>query len=191
MANFGPSSPNPEHRGGGQVVEEGQQNNGRQEQQQDQRAEGKEPDKKESRQKNKKKKQISELLDTDPQVTRELYEMLHSTTHGTAEQIGKAIEEKSFHQIVKTKNKQQTVDVIRKAEFLGICQGLSESTISAIEPLVYLNPKYGELYQVKNIGFLFNEVAAKADLLENAKVTQGQDGAQVVSFKQLESDEER
>ena len=169
MANFGPSSPNPEYRGGGQVVDEGQPNGKQQEQQQDQKAEGKDPEKKDSRQKNKKKKQIAELLDTNPEITKELFYMI--SANGQVEQIGKAIEEKSFHQIVKTKNKQQTVDVIRKAEFLGICQGLSESTIAAIEPLVYLNPKYGELYQVKNIGFLFNEVGAKADLLENAKVT--------------------
>ena len=91
--------------------------------------------------------------------------------NGTVEEVGKAIEGKSFMQMVKSKNKQQTVDVIRKADFLGICQGLSEPTIAAIEPMVYLNPKYGDLYQVKNLGFLFNEVGTRADLYENAKVT--------------------
>lgn len=110
-------------------------------------------------------------------------------------EITEAINEKSFMQMVKSKNKSSSVGVIKKTDFIAVCQtvvkqGLSDAVLEAIEPLVYLNPKYREFYQVKNLGFLFNEVGAQADLTQNADVAKGQDGAQVVSFKQLESDEE-
>ena len=99
-------------------------------------------------------------------------------------------------QPVKSKNKTSTVSVIRKEELINVFkqvnppEGLSENVLALIEPLVYLNPKFPQIYQVKNLGMILGEAAARTQLMEGASVTQAADGAQVVSFKQLESDEE-
>jgi len=78
--------------------------------------------------------------------------------------------------------------VIEKAKFLEIVAklsspGLSDKIVDSFEPLVHLNNKHTSIYQVKNIGYVMAEAFARAQISENAQVTAGKDGAQVVSFK--------
>jgi hypothetical protein len=54
--------------------------------------------------------------------------------------------------------------VIKKEEFLDICPGLSEQTIELIEPLLFLNAKFSDIYQVKHLLSLFKEASIRADL---------------------------
>lgn len=54
--------------------------------------------------------------------------------------------------------------VIKKEDFLEVCSGLSEQTIELIEPLLFLNVKFSEIYQVKHLLNLFKEASVRADL---------------------------
>jgi hypothetical protein len=59
--------------------------------------------------------------------------------------------------------------VIKKEDFLEICSGLSEQTIELIEPLLFLNVKFSEIYQVKHLLNLFKEASVRADLGDQLK----------------------
>lgn len=95
-------------------------------------------------------------------------------------------------QTVKSKNKQTNVFVVDRsamkdlmAKHLG--DTLSDAFFEAISPIVQLNPKFNDIYQYKHLGLLIREVHARID--DGAQMKEASDGAQVVSFKQLESDE--
>jgi len=63
--------------------------------------------------------------------------------------------------------------VIKKEDFLEICTGLSEQTIELIEPLLYLNVKFSDIYQVKHLFSLFKETSIRADLGDQIKQEEG------------------
>lgn len=91
----------------------------------------------------------------------------------TLDKLEEQINQRSQMQPVKSKNKQSTVSVIRKEELMAIFkainppEGISEAVINEIEPLVFLNPKFPTIYQVKNIGIILSEVVAQASLQAN------------------------
>ena len=62
-------------------------------------------------------------------------------------------------QLVKSKNKQSEVSVIKKADFLK-ATGISADAIAPFEPLIFLNQKFQEIYQVKNCIIMLAEVHA-------------------------------
>ena len=64
-------------------------------------------------------------------------------------------------QLVKSKNKQSEVSVVSKTDFLRVT-GLSAATIEPLESVVYLNPKFTEIYQVKNVFYLLTEVQLRS-----------------------------
>ena len=68
--------------------------------------------------------------------------------------------------------------------------GLTDGTLGLIQPLVQVNPNHGHIYQAKIVGFLLDEIQAKKEMTAGANVEQTQGGAQILSFKQLESDDE-
>jgi len=72
-------------------------------------------------------------------------------------------------------------------------EGLSEGTQAIIQPLVQVNPNHGHIFQAKMVLFLFDEANAKWELTKsnNTNVQQTKNGGQVLSFKQLESDDEQ
>ena len=81
--------------------------------------------------------------------------------------IEDAISQKAYMQLVKSKNKQSEVSVIRKADFLQIVANLTQidlspSILQLFEPLVFLNPKFSDIYQVKNITLVHYEAFARA-----------------------------
>ena len=103
------------------------------------------------------------------------------------------ISELKREQLVKSKNKQTEVPVVdRKAlqELMtkSLGDGLTEEFFDKISPIVQLNPKFNHIYQYKHLVLLIREVHAR--ISEGVQMQETNDGAQVVSFKQLESDEE-
>ena len=62
--------------------------------------------------------------------------------------------------------------------------------VSLIQPLLEVNPNHSHIYQVKIVNFLLDETQARREMAKDANIEQTQNGSQVVSFKQLESDEE-
>lgn len=67
----------------------------------------------------------------------------------------------SYIQLVKSKNKQSEVSVVGKSELLTAL-GLTADVITPLESVVYLNPKFTEIYQVKNVLYLLSEVHARS-----------------------------
>lgn len=65
----------------------------------------------------------------------------------------------AYMQLVKSKNKQSEVSVVKKSSFLE-ATGISEQMMAAFEPLIFLNAKFGDIYQVKNAIILLAEVHA-------------------------------
>ena len=96
---------------------------------------------------------------------------------------------------LKKNNKQVNESVINRDDLLEVLRaingkGLTDEAVALIQPLVQVNPNHGHIYQAKIVTFLLDESYAKREMTQGATVHQTQDGAQVVSFKQLESDEE-
>ena len=83
-------------------------------------------------------------------------------------------------QLVKSKNKQSEVSVVSKSDFLRVT-GLKASTIEPLEAVVYLNSKFSEIYQVKNVFSLLSEVQMRSS---EAKQMAGHER----TFKQLDSE---
>ena len=59
--------------------------------------------------------------------------------------IEDSIKKDSFMQLVKSKNKQSEVSVIKKSQFLTVT-GLNDEMIAQLEPLVFLNAKFTNIY---------------------------------------------
>ena len=53
-----------------------------------------------------------------------------------------------------------------------------------------VNANHGHIYQAKIVLFLFDEVSAQMKSSEDATDEKAPDGGQVLSFKQLESDDD-
>ena len=133
MANFGNSPPLENGEGNQELVYEQPQQEAKQ---------------KEGR-KNKKKKQISELMDSNPSFEQTFIKIMNAISSPSV--IEEAISQKAYMQLVKSKNKQSEVSVIRKADFLQIVAkivklSLPPSIVTQFEPLVYLNPKFSDIY---------------------------------------------
>lgn len=60
-------------------------------------------------------------------------------------------------QLVKSKNKQSEVSVIGKQELMQQLD-LKAEVIEPLEPVVFLNSKFTEIYQVKNVMYLMSDV---------------------------------
>ena len=108
------------------------------------------------------------------------------------------LEEKIYKMLAKLKknNKQINESVINRDDFLAVMksidgQGLSQESQALIQPLVQVNPNHGHIYQAKIVAFLIEEVNAKYEITKGATVQNTQNGGQVLSFKQLESDDEQ
>ena len=116
---------------------------------------------------------------------------------GTLEGVKDALEAKTYKMLAKLKknNKQINESVIDRDAFTEVLkavdgQGLSEAAMAIVTPLLQVNPNHSHIFQAKVASFLLDEVHTRRELLRSANVEQTKEGAQVVSFKQLESDEE-
>lgn len=105
--------------------------------------------------------------------------------------------EKVYKMLAKLKknNKQINESVINKEDFLEVIKvindsGISENTQNLIQPLVQVNANHGHIYQAKIVNFLLDEVDAMREMRKMGNVESTQGGGQVLSFKQLESDDE-
>ena len=72
--------------------------------------------------------------------------------------------------------------MIKSEDFLTVLKevdgkGISEETLTLIQPLVQVNPNHGQIYQAKIVKFLFDEINAKREPVK--KTGEG------LSFKQL------
>ena len=139
--------------------------------------------------------QITQLIDSQPTIMQEISMFINKVT---LQELKNRIEEKVFKMLAKLKkqNKQINESVINREDFLEVMKnvdgkGLSESTLQLIQPLVQVNPNNGHIYQAKMVNFLIDEVNAKAEISKDAVVSKTQNGGQVLSFKQLESDDEQ
>ena len=138
--------------------------------------------------------QVSQLVDEHPQISQELLSIIDSVgLDGLKQSIG----EKVYKMLAKLKknNKQINESVINRDDFIDILKhidsnGITDETLALIQPLVQVNPNYGQIYQAKIIAFLLDEIHAKREFTKDAEIEQTQGGGQVLSFKQLESDDD-
>ena len=96
---------------------------------------------------------------------------------------------------LKKNNKQINESVINRDDFIEVLKsidskGVTDESMALIQPLVQVNPNHGHIYQAKIVCFLLDEIHAKREFLKGAEVEQTQGGGQVLSFKQLESDDD-
>ena len=96
---------------------------------------------------------------------------------------------------LKKNNKQINESVINRDDFLEVMKGIdgkgiSEDLQALMQPLVQVNANHGHIYQAKIVLFLFDEVSAQMKSSEDATDEKAPDGGQVLSFKQLESDDD-
>lgn len=134
------------------------------------------------------------MIDNQPQVSEELLALIDAVTlEGLKARIG----DKVYKMLAKLKknNKQINESVINRDDFVELLKqidskGMSDETLALIQPLVQVNPNHGHIYQAKIVGFLLDEVYVKREFMQGAEIEQTQGGGQVLSFKQLESDDD-
>ena len=138
--------------------------------------------------------QVSQLVDDHAQLSQELLTIIDAAT---LDGLKSRVDEKVYKMLAKLKknNKQINESVINRDDFIDVLKqingkGITDETLALIQPLVQVNPNHGHIYQAKIVGFLLDEVHAKREFFKGAEVEQTQGGGQVLSFKQLESDDE-
>lgn len=94
---------------------------------------------------------------------------------------------------LKKNNKQINESVINRDDFVEVMKGIdgkgiSENVLTLIQPLVQVNINHGHIYQAKILLFLFDEVNSQINSGKGSE--KAPDGGQVLSFKQLESDDD-
>ena len=97
---------------------------------------------------------------------------------------------------LKKQNKQINESVINRDDFVAVLKaiddkGISDETLALIQPLVQVNPNHAHIFQSKIVGFVLDEInASRKEVTKEAFVAETQGGGQVLSFKQLESDDD-
>ena len=135
------------------------------------------------------------MIDNSPQLVSAMSSMIDAEG---LDSLKEKINDKVYKMLAKVKksNKQINESVINKDDLLAVFKsingtGLPDEVVALMQPLVQVNPNHGHIYQAKIVNFLIDEVTARREFMKGAKVEQTQNGSQVVSFKQLESDEEQ
>jgi len=108
--------------------------------------------------KNKKRKQIAQLLEANPASLQALQNLLQTVPLADIET---RITSVAYMQLVKSKNKQSEVSVVGKQELIQQLS-LTADVIEPLEPVIYLNPKFTDIYQVKNVMYLMSDVNTRS-----------------------------
>ena len=96
---------------------------------------------------------------------------------------------------LKKNNKQINESIINRDDFLNVLReinpaGMTEETLNLIQPLLQVNPNHGHIFQAKIVNFLLDEIHARRAVGQGANIEKTQSGAQVLSFQQLQSEDE-